>query len=380
MTAVSPEWPRRVEVDLGTGRLSLDIARSAWPLDRLCGFALRRNPKRAFLIVSRLLGRHIPARPSEMRAAARALAAALPVDLPGTVLTVGLAETAVCLGQTVHEEQARLRGTECHYLHSTRQEIEAPLLCRFEEPHSHASAHLIYRPRKLDLAGVGTLLLVDDEISTGTTLVNLAAAIASHLPSLERIAVAALTDWSGGKDWLKAMPRPARAASLLEGRLEWHPAAQAGADREPDFAVAPGSLGRIGRHWNSGRLGVAAGEAMALPDYRPPGARRRLRIVGTGEFTYPPFLLAERLESEGHDVVVQATSRSPIVPGGAIGAVLRFADNYGTNVPNFLYNADPSDGRHSIICHETPPGSVDPALVEALGAETLFFEGPSCAP
>ncbi|HYW14666.1 MAG TPA: phosphoribosyltransferase domain-containing protein [Allosphingosinicella sp.] len=374
MTVLPAGEPGRVEVDLGAGVLSLDIARATRPLDSLCGFARRRNPKRAFLIVSRLLGRHIPVRPSAMRAAARELAAALPADLPGPVLTVGLAETAICLGQTVHEERAALRGGESHYLHSTRQQIDASLLCRFEEPHSHASAHLVYRPRELDPARVRTLILVDDEISTGTTLVNLAAAIANHLPALERIAVAALTDWSGGEAWLKAMPRAARAASLLQGRLEWRPAAPVG--EEAGFAAVAGRLGRIERHWNSGRLGLAAGDPVELPDYRPPAGRHRLRIVGTGEFTYPPFLLAERLEREGHDVVVQATSRSPIVLGGAVDTVIGFADNYGTGVPNFLYNADPSDGRHSIICHETPAGSVDPALIRALGAETLFFEGP----
>ncbi len=368
-------------MDLGAGVLSLEVQRALRPLASLCGFARRRNPKRAFLIVSRVLGRHIPVRPSDMRAAARELAAALPADLPGPVLTVGLAETAVCLGQTVHEERAKLRGGESHYIHSTRQEIDAPLLCRFEEPHSHASAHLVYRPESLDLARVRSLILVDDEVSTGTTLANLGAAIARHLPALERIAVASLTDWSGGGgDWLRAMPCPASSASLLHGRFEWRPATAPAAATEPDFAAVAGRLGQIGRHWNSGRLGLAAAAPLHLPDYRPGAERRRLRVVGTGEFTYPPFLLAERLEREGHDVVVQATSRSPVLLGGAVTAALQFADNYRTGVPNFLYNAQGTDGRHTILCHETPPGSVDPALVDALAAETLHFEGPRCAP
>lgn len=372
--------PGRIDVDLGAGTLSLEIARADRPLDALCGFARRRNPKRGFLIVSRVLGRHIPARPSAMRATGRALAAALPADLPGPVLTIGLAETAVCLGQIVHEERAKLRGGNSHYLHSTRQEIDAPLLCRFDEPHSHATAHLIYRPQSLELSRVRTLVLIDDEISTGTTLVNLGAAIAGHLPALERIAVAALTDWSGGDDWLKAMPYEACAASLIGGRLEWRAAADAELFPESHFVAVAGHLGLIERHWNSGRLGVAAGDPMVLPDYAPSPGQRRLRIVGTGEFTYPPFLLAERLEREGHDVVVQATSRSPIELGRAIGAALQFSDNYESGVPNFLYNAEAADGRHTIVCHETPPGTVDPALLEALNGEPLFFQGPACEP
>jgi hypothetical protein len=50
---------------------------------------------------------------------------------------------------------------------------------------------------------------------------------------------------------------------------------------------------------------------------------------------------------------------------------LRFEDNYGTGVANYLYNADPFDGRTNWICHETPAGSVDPTLIAALDASVL---------
>ena len=93
-----------------------------------------------------------------------------------------------------------------------------------------------------------------------------------------------------------------------------------------------------------------------------------MRIIGTGEFGYAPFLLAERLEREGADVVVRSTSRSPARIGAAMRHAHVFADNYGTAVPNYLYNAPPADGRFNLICHETPAGSVDPSLVAALGA------------
>ncbi|TRM73173.1 phosphoribosyltransferase, partial [Sulfolobus sp. A20-N-F8] len=99
----------------------------------------------------------------------------------------------------------------------------------------------------------------------------------------------------------------------------------------------------------------------------------RFLIIGTGEFTWPPFLLAHALELAGHDVTMQATSRSPVRLGGAIGSALTFEDNYGTGVPNYLYNARREEGRRVIICHETPVGSIDPALVAALDAECLFF-------
>jgi hypothetical protein len=357
-----------VAIPLPGGTLHLDVARSLRPLDELCAFAVRRNAKRSFLIVSRLLGRHLPVRPSAMRAAARELAGLIPADLPGPMLVIGLAETAVCLGQSVHEELVRL-GRDAAFVHSTRQQGDHPLLCRFDEPHSHAASHLIYRPHGVDLAAIRSLVLVDDEVSTGTTLANLSQALAAALPGVGRIAVASLTDWSGGSDWLALMPRPAQSLSLLSGSLRWQPG-PAPADHEAPPAAA-GAFGTM-PEGDFGRLGATA---FALPDPPPLAPRARLRIVGTGEFTYPPFLLAERLEREGHDVVVQAASRSPVRIGGPIATALRFRDNYGAGVANYLYNAASGDGRRTIICHETPPGSVDPELVGALDATTLYFEG-----
>jgi hypothetical protein len=367
--AFIPPHTGPVAIPLPGGTLHLDVARSLRPLDELCAFAVRRNARRSFLIVSKLLGRHLPVRPSAMRAAARELAALIPADLPEPMLVIGLAETAVCLGQSVHEALVRA-GRDAAFVHSTRQQGGHPLLCRFDEPHSHAASHLIYRPHGVDLGAIRSLVLVDDEVSTGTTLANLAAALVAALPGVERIALASLTDWSGGTAWLERMPRPAQSVSLLSGSLRWQPGpAAADGEASPPAAGAFGTM----PEGDFGRLGATG--PFALPD--PPALANggALRIVGTGEFTYPPFLLAERLEQAGHDVVVQAASRSPVRVGGPIERALSFRDNYGAGVPNYLYNAVPGDGRRTIVCHETPPGSVDPELIEALDATLLHFEG-----
>ncbi len=356
-------------VTLPTGRLDVTVHDARWPLDMLCDFAARENPKRGFLVVSRVLGRHLPARPSVMRRSVRDLALMIPADLPGPVMVVGLAETAVCLGQTLHEEwRKRTERNDVAFIHSTRQTIDANLLCRFEEPHSHASAHLIYRPQIDGRVAPQSLVIVDDEISTGTTLRNLATALIESWPQVERVVVATLTDWSAGRRWLDDMPRPTEVASLLAGRLDWSPAAIDATDLR--FEAQAGSLGHMEHHVNHGRLGLQAVPVTPPSTFLPPGTGP-LRIVGTGEFTYLPFRLAERLEAEGHDVVMQATSRSPARLGGAMAHKLRFEDNYGTGVANYLYNADPSDGRANWICHETPTGSVDPALIAALNASVL---------
>ncbi|KTF68994.1 phosphoribosyltransferase domain-containing protein [Sphingomonas sp. HT-1] len=353
-------------IALATGRLDIAIEEATWPLDSLCDFAARENPRRGFLVVSRVLGRHLPAAPQRMRQSVHDLARQIPADLPGPVMVVGMAETAVCLGQTLHEELCRSTGRDdIHFLHSTRQQLDAPLLCRFEEPHSHASAHLIYRP---DLPEPRALVLVDDEVSTGTTLCNLADALVAVWPRVEAIVVATLTDWSVGKHWPAQMPRPTQIAALLRGRLEWTQGTAMTADAAFDSAAA--SLGRMAAHRNFGRLGIAA--PVALPPVSAlPEATGPLRIIGTGEFTYLPFRLAEQLAADGQDVVVQATSRSPARLGAAMATKLCFSDNYGTGVPNYLYNADPADGRANWIAHETGAGTIDPALIAALDARLV---------
>jgi hypothetical protein len=363
----------RTTIPLATGSVAIDVARADWPLDRLCGFAARDNPRRAFLVVSKVLGRHVPVAPSVMRASFRDLAARIP-DLPGPVLVIGLAETAICLGQGVHEElRRRWRRDDVLSLHSTRQQLDHPLLARFEEPHSHASSHLLYRPDDLRFAQARSLVLVDDEVSSGTTLVNLATAIVAAMPTLERIVAVSLTDWSNG-DVARRMPLPATAISLVSGSLDWTAGAQPPRHEPPAFDVAARALGTLTRHHNFGRLGRSdiADERDGLADTLALPRSARLRVVGTCEFTYPPFRLAERLEQAGHDVVVQSTTRSPALIGGAITSRIAFADNYATGVANFLYNAT-DDDRLTLICHETQRDSIDPLLIDRLGARTLYF-------
>lgn len=365
-------------VMLPNGTLHLQWREADWPLDRLCAFAARENRRRGFLIVSRVLGRHIPARPAEMRAASDALARQVPHDLPGPVLFVGMAETAIALGQSVHAAWVAGSGrSDALYLHSTRQLIGREPLVRFEEPHSHASSHLIYAPDCAawphGLEQVRTLVLVDDEVTTGNTFINLAARLAPFLPRLQQIEVAVLTDWTGGDSFLAAMPAQARGHSLLAGTLAWEGEGSESAVPEP----CTGRLGTLAQKVNYGRLGsMATGSShAALCETLPPNHDNPLHVIGTGELHYPAFLLAEALEADGHDVLVQATTRSPARIGAAICSVLRLADNYRTGVPNFLYNTARTAARRRIVCHETPRASLDPALVRP-GDHAIDFAAP----
>ena len=374
-------------VPMTGGVLSGRVDCSDRPLSDLCDFAARRNTKRGFLILSQVLGRHLPSRPSDMEAASSQLARALvnaEPRLDGPLLFVGLAETAVCLGQSVFHAFVDHTGrADALFSHSTRQRIDADVMARFEEPHSHASAHLIYLPddpaHQALARSARTLVLVDDEITTGATLRNLALEVLKVSPAIEKIFMLSFTDWSGDTANLNRMPVPTRSISLLSGSLSWHPDAAFREAHPVTPEAARSALGHLTSHKNFGRLGTQGPTpdlstlARALSGPVP----EKFFIVGTGEFAHTPYLLGLALERLGHDVIMQATTRSPIRVGGPITSSLMFRDNYQTGVPNYLYNIEASAGRRVLICHETPPGSIDERLVRALHGECLYFGDPA---
>ena len=77
-----------------------------------------------------------------------------------------------------------------------------------------------------------------------------------------------------------------------------------------------------------------------------------LAVIGTGEYAYKPFRTALALEEAGYDVLFQTTTRSPILMGDAIASQRQFMDNYGDDIPNYLYNLDAD--RLPIVIYEHP--------------------------
>src|SRR3546814_6286586 len=72
----------KTEIQLPTGTLELTTEENV-DLDAFCDFAARANPKRGFLIVSKVLGRHLPASPTAMRKTMDQLGQKIPADLAG---------------------------------------------------------------------------------------------------------------------------------------------------------------------------------------------------------------------------------------------------------------------------------------------------------
>ena len=341
---------RLIEAIIPSGVLTLEMEREDIPLEQALAFAARHNQQRGFLFVSKLLGRHIPTPPKALREAASALARKIAAAQPmEPCLFIGMAETATALGQTVFREWSHLGG-EGFYLDTTRRRTGGKIAFDFNESHSHAPRHLVHQPESTnDLHGVfdraASLIIVDDELTTGRTASELARAYAKYRGAPMAAHLAVLVRWLGDKSV------PLCCHSLLDGRFTFAPS--------PDFlpeSFAPCDAGGPSVAHRGARHGVSISPPMPWRP-EPPG---HILVIGVGEFGFAPFLLAEQIETTGGNSYLQATTRSPVALGGAIGHVRRFPAISGEGYEEFLYNV-PDDHPYErvILCCEDrlpPPG------------------------
>ncbi|MEV5582140.1 phosphoribosyltransferase [Streptomyces parvus] len=362
-------------------------------LRELLGLALRRNPKRAHLLVSNVLGKHVPQKPSVVYGAGYELGervrALLGEEEARRAVVLGYAETATGLGHAVADG---LR--DAPYLHSTRRPVAGVRQAGgFEEAHSHATSHLLLPEDPALLArgaGASTLVLVDDEFSTGNTVLNTIRALHEPHPR-DRYVIVALVDMRSpaDRDRLTAfaaeigarvdlVTRSTGTVTLPDGVLERGQALVAAQEAEaagpvPEAAGHPAPVTRVDLAWpagvpDGGRHGFtpahrAALEA-ALPDLAERiagaldgGARRgRVLVLGFEELMYAPLRLGTALEQAlGADAEVRysTTTRSPVLavddPGYAIRTRLVFpahdapadgpGDRYAYNVAGAGFDA-----------------------------------------
>ena len=355
-----------IEIELQRGVLSLQPNdNSHWKWQDLLGFAERINPKRAFLFVSKVLGRHIPVSPHIMRHAFTDLAKLVPGDLPEPVLVIGMAETAVGLGAGVHQVLQQ-RYPEAIYVTTTRHPVHgAPLLARFLEEHSHAQDQLLYGSPDAELQqqilNSKSIVLVDDEASTGKTFVNLIHALQqAGLNQISHVVTATLADWSSG---IHIADLNCQSVALMTGKWQWRDAEHPIQINMPKVdTVAFGAFATLAEPtW--GRLPIQDSGAHIRLAVQPD---QRILVLGSGEYVWSSFLLAEYLQQQGADVKFSAITRSPIAVGHAIQSALAFSDNYGLGIQNFVYNINPLEYDRILITVETVADSVAKSLLEAL--------------
>lgn len=281
------------------------------------------NPKRGYLLVNPLQGKHVPVSPKLAMLLFTQLAQCLEGYYEGeTILYIGFAETATALGAKVAVE----RGG--YYLQTTREPMEGVEFFYFSESHSHATEQKLCKSDLEEiLPKVQRLVFVEDEVTTGNTILQIVEqlrhAYGAELPisvlsvlngmepeALERYAQRNIPLHYLLKTDHSDYPQRAQAFSL-NGVYTIHQSLESIVP-EPafldcscdyvdtrrlcfgaDYEAACESLWQ----WISSNVSVHEGGIL---------------VLGTEECMYPALYVAQQWEKEGHYVLCHSTTRSPI--------------------------------------------------------------------
>lgn len=374
------------------------------PIEAFFTMAARINKKRSFLFVSKVLGKHIPIHPNKGLLTSALLAAKYfeevkaeicPLKsrwidsffvnnpsfeassfIPKTIhpLIIGFAETATALGHAFFD-----CFEDADYVHTTREVLQDqhPVIT-FEEEHSHATSHRCYLPLEM-IANGREIILVDDEVTTGNTALNMIRAIHQQFPR-EEYSVVSILDWRSeeNKQEFRRLEQllevKIHVVSLISGTALVKKQKEIIKQDEPVHVFEKsmkiekiylpslfetinkpsvltngrmndtpflGGTGRFGitSHTNRQNQQRIAKSGSLLASKR---CGSHTLCLGTGEFMYLPMKLAAGM---GEGVFFQSTTRSPIFVqnqpeyGARFG--LAFPNPEDRDIAHFVYNIPP---------------------------------------
>ena len=238
-------------------KVELKVEESKWKLtdEDLFRLVIRKNKKRHFLFASTVIGKYIAVHPYRSLLTSRLLAALFCEEVEGNLpddtryimeiwksstdqesfneiknnfyelkrktLFIGFAETATGLGHGVFS----CFKTNAAYIHTTRAHlIDEQADLTFEEIHSHAVGHRCFI-KEISLEDYERVVLIDDEITTGNTALNLIQAIYEKA-QIKEFVVLSLLDWRSREDDIKfealeeKLKIRIQCVSLLSGLIE----------------------------------------------------------------------------------------------------------------------------------------------------------------
>jgi len=401
-----------LEVSINYNENKLDIVP-----DSMFAVAARNNPKRSFLFASKIIGKYLPVRPETPLIVGELLAhvyyehkygkstthipnllgklaesrcqrvehTSYKLKLPDPTIFVGFAETATALGHSVHttfEDNSQ-------YIHTTREVISgASCLLGFEEEHSHATSHMLYPLDTEMFNNANHIVFVEDEITTGNTLMNVMRVLQSKYPRCN-YSVLTLLDWRSSADkekciqFAQEMGISLNIISLISGDISVKGKSPVVTDRDninnlvvDDSKVhyyhveSEGMKGKCMQQnacgeylYETARFGIGSEDNWIAESTADIVAKEiaphldqssKILCLGTGEFMHLPLLISQRIKG---DVVYMSTARSPMhIDTGKsdypIRAKYAFPSPSDPGVTHHIYNVEPHMYDEAVIVVE----------------------------
>lgn len=314
------------------------------------------NSKRSYLLVNPLQAKHIPVSPSLALEMMTCLGKRISESCSGVGLVIGFAETATAVGAVV----AKAISPDCSYIHTTREVPDnMNQYIYFAEEHSHAiEQKLAAKNLEILFKETDTVVFVDDEFSTGKTLVNMIHQLKSAFPVLsgKRIVAASIISRLSPDKLARMSEEGIDVISLLT--LPFTDYTQ---DVSEMDVVAASNLDNKKHNFQGltilkyslpdPRLGVNIGKyydaclpIVDLVSFGQDLNHKKVLVLGTEECMLPALIVGQAIENMGIADLVKchATTRSPIgiysSESYPIRSGYQIHSFYDDARPTFIYN------------------------------------------
>ncbi|MCC0640063.1 MULTISPECIES: phosphoribosyltransferase family protein [unclassified Clostridioides] len=362
------------EIDIVDNPLNLD-------LNDFLDIGIRNNSKRRFLFISKKLGKHLACKPSEMDNLGKLMATIYnkknKVASNGTV--IAFAETGTAVGHSFFDY---LSGNY-EFIHTTREQFDELENLDFLEEHSHATDQNLYFEMLDNFKFGDEVILVDDEITTANTCMNIIRKIQSIYPK-KIYTICSILNWVSDENLRRISSLEIELGCKIEfvylfkGDFNFDINEDIVANYNDNYNISKLSIMKddkinlIVNHINvdledyignkkyiryTGRFGINKREQIKLKEIIKRESKKivieskeslkkkaeKVLFLGTEEFMYIPMLFAKEKENQC-DIYYHSTTRSPIINidknNYPIRSKFKLKSFYNLDVQNYIYNID----------------------------------------
>ncbi|HBF0341879.1 TPA: phosphoribosyltransferase family protein [Clostridioides difficile] len=362
------------EIDIIDNPLNLE-------LNDFLDVGIRNNSKRRFLFISKKLGKHLACKPSEMDNLGKLMATIYneknKEESNGTV--IAFAETGTAVGHSFFDY---LCG-DYEFIHTTREQFDDLENLEFLEEHSHATDQNLYFGMLNNFKFGDEIILVDDEITTANTCMNIIRKIQSIYPK-KKYTICSILNWVSDEN-LSKVTRLERELDckidfvyLFKGNFKFYIDEDIISNYNDNYSItkletiSSDKVNLVVNHIYvdledyignkkyvkyTGRFGINRREQFRLKEIVKRESKKitmaskeslknekeKILFLGTEEFMYIPMLFAKEKENQ-YDIYYHSTTRSPIInidkKHYPIKSKFMLKSFYNIDIQNYIYNID----------------------------------------
>lgn len=299
---------------------------NTYSIDELVTVAKRdNNAKRPYLYVNPIQGKHIPVMPSKAVKLFEDMGALLVEKYPNEqILIIGFAETATAVGTGVACSAQNVKWC----MQTTREKYDDAEYIYFTESHSHATEQsIIINGLSTVLEEADRVVFVEDEVTTGNTIVKLIDSIKCRFPNISvSYSILSILN-SMPEDRIEELKKQGITCLYvvkipfeykIDSIIQYDYSDTGAQISEYGYAYEEIKVGCMNLRYVHERYKYK--EAIlkyvneVVSKYQLKNEHKIL-VLGTEEFMFPPLMVAERIEKLFPDKEIRfhATTRSPIL-------------------------------------------------------------------